>query len=154
MILKDFLVGIYGMNKANTQPSYHVYKFAERNGLELGRELTKQELCDLAVKFSSLDKREKAMSIIHTIVEVVERAIVKLDILRKESYKRVCKVFHPDTTETGSEESFKFIQDIKEYFWDYKGQPRESIVRLDWAKEKKFKESSSYGKGSMANGGW
>ncbi|MGL4425285.1 MAG: hypothetical protein ACRCZ0_03030 [Cetobacterium sp.] len=152
MILKDFLVGIYGMNKANTQPSHHVYKFAERNGLELGREFTKQEMCDLAVKFSSLDKREKAMGIIHSIVEVVEKTIVKLDILRKESYKRVCKVFHPDTTETGSEESFKFIQDIKEYFWDYKGQPRDSIDKWEWLDEKDYYESLNKGKGSVLNG--
>jgi hypothetical protein len=140
MLLRDFLIGVYGMNKAKTQPSHYAYKFAEKHNLELGLEYSKMELLKLVIKFSSEATREKALNIVSTIKE----NCFKLGSLRTESYKKICSVFHPDNNDTGDEESFKVIQEIKEFLWDYKGSPRKEIKLWQWGNEREFVEGGGF----------
>ena len=60
--------------------------------------------------------------------------------IRGITYKEACRMFHPDNKETGDEGVFKFIQDVKTAFWDYKGNPRKKIEHEDWDIEKKIDE--------------
>ncbi|MGL4998395.1 MAG: hypothetical protein ACRC5T_05445, partial [Cetobacterium sp.] len=133
-----------GLNKSKTQASHHVYKFAERNSLELNKDYSKKELYRFAVKFSSEKARNRALDVLEGVVEVINNVCLKLDVLRKESYKRVCGIFHPDNRDTGSEESFKFIQEVKEAFWDYKGKPRKKVDPTNWEMEKRIDNESVY----------
>lgn len=67
---------------------------------------------------------------------IIEEAKFHLNELREKTYKQIARIFHPDNKETGSEKSFQFIQEIKEYFWDYTGKPRKEIKKWSWDMEK------------------
>ncbi|MGL6023954.1 MAG: hypothetical protein ACRC0F_05005, partial [Cetobacterium sp.] len=38
--------------------------------------------------------------------------------------------------ERGDTESFQFLQEIKEFLWDYNGQPRKMINKIKWSRER------------------
>ncbi|MGL6024154.1 MAG: hypothetical protein ACRC0F_06020, partial [Cetobacterium sp.] len=63
---------------------------------------------------------------------------------RTKSYKQVARELHPDS-DTGDTESFQFLQEVKEFLWDYSGQPRKVIDKVKWSLEKEF-ASGTYNK--------
>ncbi len=67
-------------------------------------------------KISNSLKREKALNIVMSIEEYNDNK-VDINIIRQENYKTCCKIFHPDNKDTGNENVFKFIQDVKFAFW-------------------------------------
>lgn len=80
---------------------------------------------------------EKALNIVMSTEEVNTNK-VDINILRQENYKTCCKIFHPDNKDTGDENVFKFIQEIKYYFWDCEGNSREDISYFKWSNEEKI----------------
>ena len=87
---------------------------------------------------SNKDKKEMAIRMALSSINI-EKEISKKDVdllsLRVDSYKAVCKKFHPDNTESGDESVFKFIQEVKFAFWDCDGKPRKEISFRDWTRE-------------------
>ncbi|MGL5961239.1 MAG: hypothetical protein ACRCZ0_04745, partial [Cetobacterium sp.] len=109
--------------------------------LELNKDYSKKELYRFAVKFSSEKARNRALDVLEGVVEVINNVCLKLDVLRKESYKRVCGIFHPDNRDTGSEESFKFIQEVKEFLWNCDGVPKDKVKFVSWKAEKDMRNN-------------
>ncbi|MGL5984168.1 MAG: hypothetical protein ACRCZ1_02735, partial [Cetobacterium sp.] len=46
--------------------------------------------------------------------------------------------------DTGDTESFQFLQEVKEFLWDYSGQPRKVIAKIKWNREKMLVDGWSY----------
>lgn len=128
---------IYSRKKDNTL-SHHAKKFIKKYSLNIEEEIEIDSAILLATTISNSEKRN---SVVAQLLEVKNKSTKKgLTIdLRTNSYKKVCRHFHPDNLETGDENTFKFIQEIKESFWDYLGNPRKEISKLEWDLEKEMK---------------
>lgn len=133
MKLFDILVEVYGKKK-NGDISHYAINFCKKNNLDIEKEYDKTILVLALAKISNSDKREKALTMVMSVKETTEN--VDINILRQENYKTCCRIFHPDNRETGNENIFKFIQDIKYAFWDCDGVPKERISYYDWSKQK------------------
>jgi hypothetical protein len=144
-MLEAILEKVYGrIGKNKEKLSHHAIKFCEKHGLSLTEE-SKTE--DLIVAFSMLSNKEKKEMAIRMVLSstTIEKEVVKKDTdllsLREQSYKIVCKKFHPDNTESGDEGVFKFIQEIKFAFWDCDGKPRKDISYREWTRESNRKKN-------------
>lgn len=130
MKLFDILIEVYGRKKSG-DISHHAINFCKKNELDIEKEYDKTTLVLSLAKISNSEKREKALTIAMSIEENVD-----INILRHENYKTCCRIFHPDNKETGNENVFKFIQDVKFAFWDCDGNIKERISYYDWSKQK------------------
>lgn len=138
MKLFDILVEVYGKKK-DGNISHHALNFCKKYELDIEKEYDKTTLVLSLSKISNSLKREKALNIVMS-TEDGNTNKADINILRQENYKTCCKIFHPDNKDTGDENVFKFIQEIKYYFWDCDGNPREDISYFKWSKEKIAKE--------------
>jgi hypothetical protein len=139
MRLKELIGRLYGVKKDGAIKHFGL-NFVSKNGLDLEKEYTTKEsaLSEVVLLLTDLKKRQTALSIINElIVETVRDVGVNLSDVRNKTYKQVAKACHPDSS-TGDTESFKVLQEIKEFFWDYKGEPRKEICRVSWASEKEI----------------
>lgn len=146
MKLKELIARIYGVKKDNITIKHFGINFVNKNGLDLEKEYTTKEsvLSEVIILLTDLKKRQTAISIINElIVETVKEVGMKLLDIRSKTYKQVARICHPDS-DTGDTESFKVLQGIKEFFWDYKGEPRKKVEKGDWKKEKMVAEGWSY----------
>ncbi|MGL5646948.1 MAG: hypothetical protein ACRDDY_03775 [Clostridium sp.] len=88
-------------------------------------------------EFSENISKKEMLSFVNSYekkIVVMEKSITIAD-MREKTYKQVAKILHPDS-EFGDEKSFKVLQEIKEFFWDYKGNPREKVKQHYWSIEK------------------
>ena len=149
MLLLEVLEKVYGRNKKG-ELSHYAIKFCEKHNLSLEKE---NSIEDMLVAFSMLsnkEKREIAIRMVYAFIEkekkseekevIVENKNIELLDIRNMTYKQACRLYHPDNKSTGNEGIFKFIQDVKMAFWDYKGNPREQIEEYSWERERKIIE--------------
>lgn len=129
MKLFDILIEVYGRKK-NGDISHHAINFCKKNELNIEKEYDKTTLVLSLAKISNSEKREKALMMVMSIEETTKN--VDINILRQENYKTCCRIFHPDNKETGDDNVFKFIQDVKFAFWDCDGVPKKEIEYYDW----------------------
>lgn len=137
MKLFDILIEVYGRKK-NGDISHHAINFCKKNELDIEKEYDKTTLVLALSKVSNSEKREKALMMVMSIKEEVKN--VDINILRQENYKTCCKIFHPDNKETGDENIFKFIQEVKYAFWDCDGVIKDRISHYDWIKQKESRK--------------
>lgn len=132
----DFLDMIYNRKKDGSI-NHHSSKLIEKHSLNIEEEIDVSQAILIASTLSNTEKRIKVIDKLLSLKEKKEQMTMEL---RKHTYKQVCRHYHPDNLETGSENVFKFIQEIKEVFWDYLGNPRKMLINLSWDKEKERKE--------------
>lgn len=142
MKLFDILIEVYGKKK-NGDISHHAINFCKKNELDIEKEYDKTTLVLALSKVSNSEKREKALMMVMSIKEEVKK--VDINILRQENYKTCCKIFHPDNKETGDENVFKFIQEVKYAFWDCDGVTKKEIEYYDWDTQRRNREKLKRG---------
>ncbi|MGL6024530.1 MAG: hypothetical protein ACRC0F_07935 [Cetobacterium sp.] len=136
MLVRDFLeVAFPTKNKKTGDFSHHAYTLIKKHGLSIDEEVDVKKLIVIASSFgNSKATKEKTINFLlnsfSCTIESGESA--SPTILREKGYKECCKIFHPDNNITGDEEMFKFIQIIKEAFWDEDYNPRPKIKHLKW----------------------
>lgn len=143
MKLFDILIEVYGRKK-NGDISHHAINFCKKNELDIEKEYDKTTLVLALSKISNSEKREKALMMVMSIKEEVKN--VDINILRQENYKTCCKIFHPDNKETGDENVFKFIQEVKYAFWDCDGSVKKEIEYYDWDTQRINREKLKRGR--------
>lgn len=132
----DFLNMIYNRKKDGSL-SHHALKLVKNSNLDTEGEIEVSEAIIIASRLSNSTKRTETIERLLSLKKKNEQLTMEL---RKNTYKQVCRHYHPDNLDTGSENVFKFIQDIKEVFWDYLGNPRKMLINLSWDREKERKE--------------
>ena len=146
MILLEVLEKVYKRKKDGSL-SYHALKFCEKHNLSLDDD--NPSLDKLLVAFSMLSNKEKRAIAIKMIYKEIEKQQsvnnnvaknTELLEIRNISYKKACAKYHPDNKVTGDEGIFKFLQDVKMAFWDYKGIPRKEISYFKWEDEREIDE--------------
>lgn len=143
MKLFDILVEVYGKKK-DGNISHHALNFCKKYELDIEKEYDKTTLVLSLSKISNSLKREKALNIVMSIEEYNDNK-VDINIIRQENYKTCCKIFHPDNKDTGNENVFKFIQDVKFAFWDCDGVVKKHISYYDWSIQKESREKAKNG---------
>lgn len=131
------LVDLIYKRKKDGQLSFHANRFLEKHNLNIDRDLTKEETMFILITINSQDKRELVLK------ELLSEVEEKQDLnLREVTYKEACKYYHPDNLDTGSSNIFKFIQDIKEYIWEWDGKPVEDIYKRNWKEAERYNKLS------------
>ncbi len=130
----EVILDIAYKKKNNGDYPARAMDFLDKNDLELGVEYDPIELIPSVSKLSNKDKITKALLL---IAEEIQKSTVQvLEVIREKTYKQVAKMCHPDNG--GSNKMFQVLQEMKEFFWDYKGEPRKEIKKLLWEVEKKM----------------
>lgn len=132
----DLIDMIYNRKKDGSL-NHHSLKLITKHSLNIEEEI---EVSQAILIVSTLSNSIKRTEVIEKLLSLKEEKEQMSMDLRKNTYKQVCKHYHPDNIDTGSENVFKFIQEIKEVFWDYLGNPRKNLINLSWDKEKERKE--------------
>jgi hypothetical protein len=143
MLVIDFLNMAY--KKGKNGLSKLAINFMMKHDLKENMEVSEEKLILLS---QHLSNKEKKIKIITALLEIVSnKASTKTKSTvgewRNSSYKQVTRELHPDS-DTGTTEAFQFLQEIKEYLWDYKGEPRKEIKKSDWKREKMLADGWSY----------
>jgi len=137
---------IYNRKKDNTLSSFAI-KFLNTYSLNEQDDIDVKQAIILV---SNLSNKEKRNNIIKTLVNKIEEKEQVREVidLRNNTYKQVCKFYHPDNLETGNSNMFRFVQEIKELLWDYNGVPKKDIDRYgSWESDKKNEKFyNKYGK--------
>ncbi|MGL5961919.1 MAG: hypothetical protein ACRCZ0_08200 [Cetobacterium sp.] len=123
---KDGSIGFYGM------------KFAEKCGFGVDCELTEYEALSTLLNLSK-EKQVAVFGLIKSKFESDKRSEPTIGDTRILTYKQFAKLVHPDSI-GGSDSSFKALQELKEFLWDYNGQPRKKISLWQWSHEREFNE--------------
>lgn len=110
----------------------HAITFMVKNNLKEDMDVSERELMILS---QSLSSKEKRVDLINALLDCMGSCIQSVATWRKRTYKQVAKELHPDS-DTGGNEDFQFLQEIKEFLWDYKGQPRKKIIQHYWSIER------------------
>ena len=128
------LVDIVYKRKKDGSLSYHANKFIEKHKLDIEKELSREEALYILININNKDKRELVLKELLTEIEP------KQDLnLREVTYKEACKFYHPDNKSSGSINMFKFIQEVKEYLWEWTGEPvKEIFGKNDWNEDRIF----------------
>lgn len=136
MLVREFLELAYPLKKSG-ELSKNAIKFMEKHELQEDNDINEQELIILAQHLSSKEKRINIIKILLEKLDKQETTVSKCNVgeWRIKSYKQVAKEVHPDS-ENGDTKSFQFLQEIKEFLWDYKGEPRKTIEKKRWEVEK------------------
>src|SRR5574344_1853782 len=139
MKVEELIDLIYSRKKDNTL-SHHAKKFIEKYSLDIDKELNNQEIMEIIIKVSSLEKRE---ILLKKILENKSQDVDNNIDLREVTYKQACKHYHPDNTDTGNATMFKFIQEIKFHLWEWDGSPVKEIrFKNDWRYDEKYSKMS------------
>lgn len=141
MTLLDILEKVYGRKKSG-ELSHHAIRFCEKYNLDLYGENDVEKMAIAFSMLSNKEKKEMALKLLFIDIkkETKEDKDVDIMCLRSKTYKECCRLFHPDNKETGSENIFKFIQEIKFAFWDCDGKPRNEIECYNWDDERYSKK--------------
>ena len=155
MKIFSILKSVYGVKKDGNLKSYAV-KFCEKHNLDINGDYECSQLILAFSNISNKDKKELALRMIldemqekSTNKEIDVQAVkeskkeIDIQILRQKDYKTCCRIFHPDNTNTGNENIFKFIQDVKMAFWDCDGKPKKDIEFYDWKKQKEARKKGA-----------
>lgn len=143
MLVKEFLNLCYKVNK-NGSLSKLAISFMVKHNLKDNQDVSEEDLIVLTQHLSSKEKRIQITKIL--LERLVNKSTKNSGVgsWREKTYKQVAKELHPDS-ETGDIKSFQFLQEVKEYFWDYKGNPRNKIGKGNWEIEKEInKEGYSH----------
>ncbi|MGL5961677.1 MAG: hypothetical protein ACRCZ0_06970 [Cetobacterium sp.] len=134
MLVKDYMKLVYKA-KNDGGLSKIAITFMVKHDLKENAEKSEQELILISQHLSNKDKRIEVVSILLGQLSVSPKPNVGQ--WRTKSYKQVARELHPDS-DTGDTESFQFLQEVKEFLWDYSGQPRKIIDKVTWSLEKEF----------------
>ena len=142
MLVKEFLNLCYKVNK-NGSLSKLAISFMVKHNLKDNQDVSEEGLIILTQHLSSKEKRIQITKVL--LERLMNKPTQKSNIgsWREKTYKQVARELHPDS-ETGDTKSFQFLQDVKEYFWDYKGEPRKEIKFWEWRHEKEYKEGGGF----------
>lgn len=126
------LIDVVYKRKKDGELSYHAKNFIYKHKLDVENTLTNDEAMKLIVKINNADKRELALQYL-----IDNKCNDKSIDIRNSTYKQVCKFYHTDNQDTGNEIMFQFIQEIKEYLWEWNGSPVSEISnKLCWDNDK------------------
>lgn len=144
MLVREFLELAYPLKKSG-ELSKNAIKFMEKHELQEDSNVSEQDLIILAQHLSSKEKRINIIKILLEKLDKQEVIVSKCNVgeWRTKSYKQVAKEVHPDS-ETGDTKSFQFLQEVKEYLWDFEGNPRKEFVKVKWSREKRIREGWIY----------
>lgn len=131
------LIDMIYKRKKDGSLNHHSKKLITKHNLDTEGEI---EVSDAIIMASRLSNSTKRTEVIEKLLSLKKKKEQLTMELRKNTYKQVCRHYHPDNLDTGSENVFKFIQDIKEVFWDYLGNPRKMLINLSWDRERERKE--------------
>ncbi|MGL5985103.1 MAG: hypothetical protein ACRCZ1_07625 [Cetobacterium sp.] len=134
MKIVDVLKEVYGRKQ-------DVNRFLKTNELTEDSELSMADTLMVIQNMSNKDKRKKAIEFV--ISEFTENTGLKLSDIRENTYKQVAKAVHPDSS-TGDVKSFQVLQEIKEFFWSFDGQPRKEVKKVSWEHEQKVAQGYEY----------
>lgn len=131
---------IYNRTKSG-ELSHHAKKLIAKHNLIIEEEI---DLIRAVLIVSELSNKDKRISITNELMSAIDtcKEVIEPINFRESSYKQVCKFYHPDNVDTGSEQMFKFIQEIREFLWDYKGKPKKKIYEGDWDFERQYDSMS------------
>ncbi|MGL4999927.1 MAG: hypothetical protein ACRC5T_13270 [Cetobacterium sp.] len=132
---------IVGVLKEVYSRKQDVNRFLKTNELTEDSELSMADTLMVIQNMSNKDKRKKAIEFV--ISEFTEDTGLKLSDIRENTYKQVAKVVHPDSS-TGDVKSFQVLQEIKEFFWSFDGQPRKEVKKVSWEHEQKVAQGYEY----------
>lgn len=145
MKIFSILKSVYGVKKDGNLKSYAV-KFCEKHNLDINGDYECSQLILAFSNISNKDKKELALRmILDEMQEISSNKEIDIQILREKDYKTCCRIFHPDNKDTGNENIFKFIQNIKMAFWDCDGKPKNMIEYYDWKQQKEAREKAKRG---------
>lgn len=131
----DFLKGVYKLKKNGELPSSAI-KFMDKHNLTVDMEVENNTLILIAQDLSNKEKRKNIINILlEGLKSITNEVVLKLSDLREKTYKQIAKIVHPDSS-TGDNKSFQVLQEVKEFLWDYLGNPREEIYKGKWSLEK------------------
>lgn len=136
MLVRDFLKEVYSISKSG---KFHAsaIKFMDKHNLTEEMEVENSTLILMAQDLSNKDKRKKIINILlEGLKSITNEVGLKLSDLREKTYKQIAKFAHPDSS-TGDNKSFQVLQEIKEFMWDYLGNPRKEVKKFTWELEKK-----------------
>lgn len=142
MLVKEFLNLCYKVNK-NGNLSKLAISFMVKHNLKDNQDVSEEDLIILTQHLSSKEKRIQITKVL--LERLVNKSTKNSGVgsWREKTYKQVARELHPDS-ETGDTKSFQFLQEVKEYFWDYKGNPRNGIFHVKWSREKMLEEGWTY----------
>lgn len=112
---------IYKRKKDNTI-SHFASKLINKYNLDIDGEIEIINAIIISSSISNSQKREEVITKLTEMLNTKAEVVEPIDILNN-TYKSVCKFYHPDNLETGNDTMFKFVQQLREYLWDYKGKP-------------------------------
>lgn len=150
MLVRDFINLAYKLKKDGGVSSLAI-KFMAKHNISEDMDLSEQELILISQDLSNKDKRKEIINILlENMKSLTNEVCLKLNDLRNKTYKQISKIVHPDT-QTGDTESFQILQEIKEFFWDYLGNPRKILMQIDWSAEKRVEGNNGL-RGGFTNG--
>lgn len=137
---------IYKRKKDNTI-SHFASKLINKYNLDIDGEIEIINAIIISSSISNSQKREEVITKLTEMLNTKAEVVEPIDILNN-TYKSVCKFYHPDNLETGNDTMFKFVQQLREYLWDYKGVPNTKIeCKGKWdAQRKRDRFKEKYGK--------
>lgn len=142
----EFIDLIYKRKKDNTI-SHFASKLINKYNLDIDGEIEIINAIIISSSISNSQKREEVITKLTEMLNTKAEVVEPIDILNN-SYKSVCKFYHPDNIETGNDTMFKFVQQLREYLWDYKGYPNTKVeCKGVWdSQRKRDKFKSIYGR--------
>jgi hypothetical protein len=127
------IIDVCYKRKKDGSLSQNAINFASKCGKNIDEELSEYESLS-TIFYLSKQKQPLAFELIRKEFEVKEPTLGDARVM---TYKQFAKLVHPDFT-GGKDDSFKALQEVKEFLWDYKGVPRPKVKQYYWSVEKEI----------------
>jgi hypothetical protein len=150
MLVREFLGIAYKSGKNGLTKL--AINFMVKHNLKEDMDVREDKLILLSQHLSNKEKRIEIITLllknmsIKSQGEAVVNKKTSVGTWRNSNYKQIAKELHPDS-DTGCTEAFQFLQEVKEFLWDYKGVPKTEIKYWSWKEEREYRENGGFGYG-------